>query len=304
MKYNILKEIAGENGCDVFENEAMSRHTSFKIGGDADVFLKISNKISLLNVLKYINKERLPYYLIGNGCNLLVCDEGFRGVIIKLAGGEFSNISLKDDVITCGSGVKLSAVCLFAAKNSLSGIEFMWGIPASVGGAVFMNAGAFGGEIKDILVSCEHVDKNLKEIKLSKDGLKNFGYRTSFYTNTENIIIKAFFKLKKSNYTEIKAKMNDFLHRRKAKQPLNYPNAGSIFKRPEGYFVGALLDECGLRGRRVGGAQISLKHSGFIVNTGKATCNDVLNLIKLIQYEVFLKKSVVLELEIKTLNNS
>ncbi|MDR0404967.1 MAG: UDP-N-acetylmuramate dehydrogenase [Oscillospiraceae bacterium] len=303
MDYNFLIKLAKNCGCNVRLNEPMSHHTSFKIGGNADVFLFVNSTDSLKKILQHLLTNKLPYYILGNGCNLLVCDQGFRGVIIKLC-GDFLKISLLDDnIISCGSGAKLSKLCCFAAKNSLSGLEFAWGIPATVGGAVFMNAGAYEGEIKDVLIACEHVDKKLNEVRLEKNELTGFGYRTSVYSSNKNIITTAVFKLKKANQDEIRQKMNKLFERRKIKQPLEYPSAGSTFKRPLGHFVGKLVESSGLRGKRIGGAQVSSKHGGFIVNVGGATCEDVLNLISLVKEEVLRKTGVVLEEEIKILKN-
>jgi UDP-N-acetylmuramate dehydrogenase len=250
--------------------------------------------------LHCINKEKIPYYLIGNGSNLLVNDAGFRGVVLMLS-GEFFDIALLDEnTIICGAGTKLSKLCLFALNNSLSGLEFLWGIPASVGGAVFMNAGAYGGEIKDVLLSCSYItpdgtekERGAKELELA--------YRESVFMRNKNIISSAKFKLHKAEKQAIQSQMNAFFERRKEKQPLNYPSAGSIFKRPPGNYAGTLIASCGLKGLSIGGAQISEKHAGFIVNTGTATCEDVLNLIKLVQDEVFKKSGVVLEKEIMVL---
>ncbi|MDR1467149.1 MAG: UDP-N-acetylmuramate dehydrogenase [Oscillospiraceae bacterium] len=303
MNYDFLVDIAKSYDCKILLNEPMCKHTSFKIGGSADVFLFVNSLRALKKILLYIFDNQIPYYVLGNGCNLLVPDEGFRGVILKLS-GDFLKISLvKEDIISCKSGVKLSELCRFAAKHSLSGLEFAWGIPATVGGAVFMNAGAYDGEIKNVLISCVHVDDNLKEVTLNKDELVNFGYRTSVYSTNKNIITTAVFKLKISNRNEIQRKMDTLFNRRKDKQPMDYPSAGSIFKRPTGYFVGKLIDDCGLRGTSIGGAKISDKHSGFIVNTGGATCEDVVNLINLAKNRVLKNSGVALDTEIKILKN-
>jgi UDP-N-acetylmuramate dehydrogenase len=221
--------------------------------------------------------------------------------VIKFS-GEFSEIKLEpENIISCGSGVKISQLCLFALKNSLSGVEFLWGIPASVGGAIFMNAGAYGGEMKDILISCEHITPS-GEYEVLKNEEVKLGYRESIYMKSGNIITAAKLKLERSDKESIKEKMDVFLKRRKEKQPLNFCNAGSIFKRPPGYYAGTLISECGLKGVSIGGAMVSEKHAGFIVNKGNAKCKDVLELIRLIQTEVYNQKGVHLEPEIRILN--
>jgi len=300
MDYKNLKKLAEKENCIVLEDEPMFKHTSFKIGGKAKLLIKIKNKQSLSEIFNYILQEKIKYFILGTGCNLLVSDVGFNGVILKLS-GEFKEINLlKNNIISCGAGAKLGELCLFALKNSLTGLEFAWGIPASIGGAVYMNAGAYGGEIKDIFFSSEHLTcENKEEVYFLKD--MKFNYRHSVYMENDNLITRVKFKLNSGNKEEIKNKMDELLKRRKEKQPLGLPNAGSVFKRPSGNFAGTLIDSCGLRGKKIGGAQVSEKHCGFIVNTGNATCDDVLNLIKFIQDEVLKKKNILLEPEIRIL---
>ena len=298
--YNeVIKAISDLNfNLTVWRNEPMSKHTSFKIGGDADIFITVNSISDLAKVIEVLNNFNVPFFIIGNGSNLLISDKGIRGAVIKL-GGEFSNIKLVDDnTIECGAGVLISKLCSFACQNSLSGLEFAYGIPGTVGGAVFMNAGAYGSEMKDVMLSAksltfygEIINRSAEEMELS--------YRKSIYRQVDEIILSAKLELKKGDKLHIKEKMNEFIARRKEKQPLEYPNAGSVFKRPVGNFAGTLIQTCGLKGKKIGGAMVSEKHSGFIINTGNATCEDVVKLIDHIKATVFEKSNIALECEVE-----
>ena len=288
-----LKRLS-DNGVKFVLNEPMSRHTTFKIGGNAEVFVSIYSTEELIFVIKSANEFRVPYFVLGAGSNLLVSDNGIEGAVIKLCG---EDIKTDGDEITCLASVKLSKVCVSALENSLTGLEFAYGIPGSVGGAVFMNAGAYGGEMSQVVKSAECVD-NLGNIKtVSAEDMK-FGYRTSVFKNSSFVITKVTFKLNKGETNEIKSKMSDLLNRRKEKQPLEYPSAGSTFKRPEGYFAGTLIEKNNLKGVSCGGAQVSGKHAGFVIHTGNATAKDVKNLIKKIQDTVYKNDGVHLETEV------
>ena len=235
---------------------------------------------------------------IGNGSNLLINDNGFYGIVFKLD-GDFKQISIVDEnTIKCGTGTTLAKLCKFALDHNLSGLEFAWGIPGSVGGAAFMNAGAYGGEMKDVLEASAYIapDGTLGTFTAEE---MNLSYRHSVYSENNYIITSITVKLKPDSYEAIRGRMDDFMGRRKDKQPLEYPSAGSVFKRPEGYYAGGLIEECGLKGCQIGGAQVSEKHAGFIINKGGAACEDVCGLIKHIQDTVFEKKGVLLECEIK-----
>mgnify|MGYP004588686755 FL=1 len=293
-----LKEYCETAGCAYLENEPMSAHTTFRIGGKADVFIKPASEEVLKGVLAALKETGVPYYCIGGGSNLLVSDFGIRGAALYTGG--FSDMALLDGcVIECGAGVKLSRMCSFALENSLSGCEFAWGIPGTVGGAVYMNAGAYGGEVKDIIVSARHMTPDGEIEEVSAENLK-LGYRTSVYDKNKNVILSAKFKLHPGDKNEIREKMDDLLARRKDKQPIDLPSAGSTFKRPEGHFAGALIEQCGLKGTAVGGAMVSEKHAGFVVNAnGEATCSEVLRLIELVKNTVFEKTGVLLEPEVK-----
>lgn len=284
-------------GCEARKYEPMSKHTSFKIGGNADVYIKVNNLSKLSTILKECQASDVDYMILGNGSNLLVSDDGIRGVVIRLD-GDFRKITLLDDTtIFCGAGATLAYLCKFALNCGLSGLEFAWGIPGTVGGAVFMNAGAYDGEMKDVVHSVSHISPSGEIGRTEKENM-NFGYRTSVYRSNNMIITGVTLKLKKGNPDEIRAKMDDYMSRRSTKQPLEYPSAGSVFKRPEGNFAGALIEQCGLKGKTCGGAQVSEKHAGFIINKSNATSKDVRDLIGEIQKTVSEKTGYNLECEL------
>lgn len=293
----IFCEKAEGCGCVLLMDEPMSRHTTFKIGGPAEIFVEAKSVQSLKCVVSSAIESQIKYMLLGNGSNILVSDSGIEGAVITL-GGEFKEIRLvSEDTIACGSGVTLSKLSSFALENSLEGLEFSWGIPGTVGGAVYMNAGAYGGEIKDVLKTCRCMtEKGNIEVLSGCDC--NFGYRNSIFKQNRWTVLDCTFKLKKGKKEDIKAKMDDFMGRRTSKQPLEYPSAGSVFKRPEGNFAGTLIEQCGLKGVSVGGACVSEKHAGFIVNKGGATCSDVCRLIELVQKTVKEKTGYQLEREL------
>lgn len=249
-------------------------------------------------VIGFCSENGIRFLPVGNGSNLLVSDNGINACVICFS-GDYSEVRLEgEDVIFAQSGAPLMKLCRFALQNSLSGLEFAYGIPGSCGGAAFMNAGAYGGEMKDVLFRCEHIDKNGNKGFLEGDALE-LSYRHSAYYENGCTITGIYVKLKKGNKEEIKAKMQDLISRRREKQPLEYPSAGSTFKRPPGYFAGSLIEECGLKGKTVGGAQVSEKHAGFVINKGGATCADVLELCSFCSDTVYKKKGVKLEMEIR-----
>lgn len=293
-----IKQLAIDNGCEFRENEPMSRYTTFKIGGNAQLLVFVPNISALKAILMQCDEEKIPVFILGKGSNLLVSDKGIEGVVIKLDGG-FKKITLvDDDTVYCGAAASLASVCRFALENGLSGLEFAWGIPGSAGGAAYMNAGAYGGEMKDVLINCNHITKSGETGSLSGEELK-LSYRHSVYCENENIITGISLRLHKDSKAEINRRMDDYMQRRKDKQPLDYPSAGSVFKRPEGYFAGTLIQDSGLKGASVGGAMVSTKHAGFIINTGGAKCSDVLSLIEHIKATVKDKFGVELECEVK-----
>ena len=276
-------------------NEPMARHTTFRVGGPADVFAE-PEAHELLDLVKYLKESGTKYTVIGNGSNLLVGDKGIRGVVVSLGDG-IADIDLDKGLILAGAGAMLSRVASFAAENSLAGMEFASGIPGSVGGAVAMNAGAYGGEMKDIVLYVNAIHDG-EFVKYSCEEM-DFSYRHSRILGTEDIVTGVAIKLEPGTEEEIRAKMADFNGRRADKQPINLPSAGSTFKRPEGFFAGKLIEDAGLRGYRVGGACVSEKHCGFVVNDQNATAADIKQLIEDVQKKVFEDAGVHLETEVR-----
>lgn len=298
--YNDIITICENIGCEYLTDAVLKNYTSFKIGGKADLMVFPDSEEKIISVLKEIKKSSIPHLIIGKGSNMLISDSGFRGVVINTC--RFDKISLIDDeTIYCQSGASLSRLCRFALENSLTGLEFAFGIPGTAGGAAYMNAGAYGGEMKDVLVSCEHLSSDGIINRYSGDVL-DLSYRHSVYSDSDLFILSLTLKLKKGNVDEIKTHMDELMAKRKDKQPLDYPSAGSTFKRPEGYFAAALLDECGLKGYTVGGAQVSDKHAGFVINKGNATAEDVKKLIDYCQKTVMKNKGILIEPEIKIID--
>lgn len=280
-------------------NEPMSNHTTFKLGGVADVLVMPQTTEELVACIKYAKKEDMPITIVGNGSKLLVLDGGIRGMVIKLA-SKFASATFDGEVIHALSGISLPYLAGLAKKNGLSGLEFACGIPATLGGAIFQNAGAYDGDMSKVVEEVTYLDEECNLKTITKDKLQ-FGYRSSFFKTNKNkgyVIVSAKLRLKKGNLEEIENLMNENTEKRRSKQPLEYPSAGSVFKRPEGYFVGKLVDDAGLKGKHIGGAEVSVKHSGFIINKGNATSKDVTDLIELIKKEVFEKFGVRLEEEI------
>lgn len=288
-----LRAIAPET----LENEPMSQHTTFRIGGPADYFVSVRSEKQLQDLIEFSERENLPYFVMGNGSNLLVSDSGIRGLVIEL-GKEFCEIKADGTKIYAQAGAMLSRVASVAMNNCLSGMEEISGIPGTLGGAVYMNAGAYGGEISSIIETVNYLDSDGK-IKTARCDECEFGYRTSIFEKGDKVIVSAVLSLSNGNQDEIKAKMADYTCRRKTKQPLQYPSGGSTFKRPEGHFAGALIEEAGLKGFSVGGAQISELHAGFVINKGGATATDVLAVVRHAQETVWEKFGVRLETEIK-----
>ncbi|MBQ7046495.1 MAG: UDP-N-acetylmuramate dehydrogenase [Oscillospiraceae bacterium] len=291
-----LSALCNDYGCEIKTDEPLYPHTTFRIGGKCRALVAINSTEALLKISDYLISENIRYFVLGRGSNVIVSDEGFDGVILLLS-KSFSEIRLLNDTdIYCTAGASLRDVCLVALENSLEGMEFAFGIPGTCGGALFMNAGAYGGEIKDIIASAHYLENGeIHEIKAEDMDLS---YRHSvFAENTDRIITDMVFRLKKGDKSEIKARMDDFMERRRSKQPLEYPSAGSTFKRPEGSFASLLIDQCGLKGMSVGDAQVSEKHSGFVINKGNATCRDVLELCDKVRYIVLEKTGYTLELE-------
>ena len=294
-KYDKLEEIVGKD--KVKYNEKMSKYTTMKVGGPCDCIVFPDEISKIKEVIYFCKNENITFFVIGNGSNLLVKDEGIHGVVIKL-GHRFGKIEIDGEYILAYAGATMPTLSQLAKKNSLKGLEFACGIPGTIGGGVKMNAGAYGSQISDILYEVTYMDER-EEIKTIKNKDCSFGYRKSIFTiNPNYVILSAKFKLERGNIDEIENKMKENSLARKTKQPLEYPNFGSVFKRPEGYFVGKLVDDAGLRGYKIGGAQVSTKHTGFIVNVDNATCKDVLDLIGYVQTTVYNKFNVKLTPEV------
>lgn len=300
MNNELLIKFAKETEIPFSENEMLSAHTTFKIGGPAEVFASPRNAGQVSAAVRFCKENGVKLFPLGKGSNLLVSDEGASGIVLHF-GRDMSEMRLLDEeTIYCEAGASLAKLCGFALENSLTGLEFAYGIPGSVGGAVFMNAGAYGGEIKDVILYAEHIDENGERAVFEGDALE-MSYRHSVYSSKKYIITSAVFRLKKGDKAEIKAKMDELLGKRFDKQPMDKPSAGSTFKRPEGAFASALIDQCGLKGFTVGGAQVSEKHAGFVINKGGATCADVLELIKQVQDKVKTDTGFTLEPEVEIL---
>ncbi len=278
------------------KNEPLSRHTTFKIGGPAKLFFTPENPEQIYSIICYCRQNNVPYYILGNGSNVLFSDAGFNGAIINIY-NSMNDIKIEDETVYAMSGALLSKIAAQARDAALTGMEFAAGIPGTLGGAVVMNAGAYGGEMKDIIryVDILEPDGTIKKYECDE---MEFGYRKSIVTSGE-IVLGAMLGLKKSDKNAIAAEMDRLKQLRVSKQPLEYPSAGSTFKRPEGYFAGKLIDDSGLRGYRVGDAMVSEKHCGFVINCGNATCSDVLTLIKDVQNTVMEKFGVSLIPEVK-----
>ena len=279
-------------------NAPMKEHTTFKIGGAADVLIFPSSAQEVTKIFKLIDEFKISCTILGNGSNVLVLDNGIRGAVVKFSSKFFGNIRLDGTKIIASAGAKLKDVSNFAAENNLSGLEFAVGIPGSIGGAVFMNAGAYNGEMKNVVAQVSAVSRD-GELKIFSGEELNLGYRQSIFQTNGCAICEVELNLNYGNVDEIKAVMADFTQRRESKQPLELPSAGSTFKRPKGYFAGTLIDNTGLKGLRVGGAMVSEKHAGFVVNVGNATAADVLNLIAEVKRRVQEVHGVTLTPEVR-----
>lgn len=288
--------------CVVRYDEPLKSHTTFKIGGNCIALIEPREISDIIEAVKICRKNNIKFFVIGNGSNLLVPDEGYNGVIIKLK-SEFSKIEVEGDYLIVNSGAKLSEVYPIAYENSLTGFEFASGIPGTIGGAIFMNAGAYGGEMKDIVESVEVLDLDNFELKELKNEDLDFSYRKSIIQRKNYIITSIKLKLKNGNKEEINAVYEDLRDRRNSKQPLNFGSAGSTFKRPEGHFASKLIEDAGLKGYHINDAWVSEKHSGFIVNKGNASFKEVMELIEYVQKVVFEKFGVKLETEVRILKD-
>ena len=302
MNTEIIKKFCDLLGEErVFTGEAMSRHTTFKIGGPADYFLMPDKDTDVGRIVKICKESAIPYFILGNGSNLLVGDGGYRGAVIQIY-KNMSAVTVEGTEITVQAGALLSSVAAAAKNAALTGFEFAGGIPGTMGGAVVMNAGAYGGEMKDVLTEVTVMDEEGEIVTLPADKLE-LGYRTSIIKTAGYIVLEAKLQLKEGNPEVIRETMKDLTIRRTTKQPLEYPSAGSTFKRPEGYFAGKLIMDSGLAGYQVGGAQVSEKHCGFVINAGGATARDVRTLMDNVRDIVYKKYGVTLEPEVKFLGD-
>lgn len=301
-KYSALLNLAEEynrehgNTIEIKQNEPMSRHTSFKIGGNADLYIIPHDMDALVETVRILKETETKRYFLGNATNVLFDDAGFRGAVVSL--GNICAIKVIENRIVAEAGASLNLVCKTARDKELSGLESAYGIPGSIGGAVFMNAGAYGGEMSQVIAQSTYLsldDMTVHTIPLSAH---EYGYRESVYRHNNWLVLSAVLELQKGEYDKINAAMNDYMSRRIEKQPLEYPSAGSVFKRYPGRYTGQMIEECGLKGYSIGGAQVSEKHAGFIVNKGGATSADVLALIEHIKNEVYKKFDCRIECEV------
>lgn len=289
--------------CDIFYDEPLCNHCTFKIGGNAEILVVPKNEKSLCSILTFIKNNKIPLHTLGNGSNVLISDKGLRGITLKMMNGLTDIIYLGDGIIGCSAGVSLKKLCMFAYEHSLTGLEFAYGIPGSVGGALYMNAGAYNGAMKDVLLSVRSVDIDTSlpcETKLED---LTYEYRNTSFMKNKNIITAGYFKLSNGDKDIILSKMEELLSKRRSSQPLEYPSAGSTFKRPEIGYAAAHIDQCGLKGTTVGGASVSTKHAGFVINNNNATFNDVIELMNIIQKTVYEQHSVMLEPEVEILKD-
>ena len=291
----MIESLCIESGTAFERNALLKQHCSMKIGGACDILVKPADETILSKLLSLCRNENIPFFVLGRGSNVLFSDKGFRGAVI-LIGQEMGGISVSGNEITAGAGAALNAVCCAALENSLSGAENLYGIPGSVGGALFMNAGAFGSEMKDIAVSCRYIDEQGKLCEMLAEDM-DLSYRHSVFSERNCVITSVRMRFSNGDKAAIKARMDEVMQRRRDKQPLEYPSCGSTFKRPPNAFAAALIEECGLKGFQIGGAQVSEKHSGFVINRGGATSDDVIAVVEHIKKTVREQKGVELECE-------
>ena len=297
--YDKLNNVIAKDS--ILIDEPMSRHTTFRVGGPTDFFVTPKAKEEVRDVIRICKEAGMPYYIIGNGSNLLVSDAGYRGVIVQIY-KEMNEVKVEGDLVKAQAGALLSGIAAKALGAELSGFEFASGIPGTIGGACVMNAGAYGGEMKDVLESVTVLTGEGKIIELGRNELE-LGYRTSVIAKEGYIVLGAVLKLERGNGEKIKTYMDELKEKRVTKQPLEYPSAGSTFKRPEGYFAGKLIEDAGLRGFQVGGAQVSEKHCGFVINRDHATAADIMELMRQVQIRVKENSGVDLEPEVKRLGD-
>lgn len=293
-----LEKFALAQGAEVLHDEPMAKHTTFKIGGPAQLFINPCDMVSTEKIADFACRSGMELLILGNGSNLLVSDQGVPGAVLHLnKGADKITVDEKTHEMTCESGAQLELACIYAKRHNLTGMEWAYGIPGTVGGAVYMNAGAYGGEIKNILRRAAFIGpKGAGQVEGDDSA---FGYRHSPFTGSKDVVTRVVFGLLPGDPQAISVRMDELMQRRHSRQPLEFPSAGSVFKRPSGHYAGTMIEQCGLKGRRVGGAVVSEKHANFILNTGGATCSDVLALIDQVKHEVFRQTGIELESEIK-----
>lgn len=296
MSYNFIKEICCKYGASFSENEPLAEYTSFKIGGECPILVRPNGSDCLCELLKAFKRENCPYRVMGKGSNLLISDNSVDCPVVMIS-SDMGKIKFEGDRVNVGSGAALISVCKEAADRALSGLEFAYGIPGSVGGAVYMNAGAYGGEMKDIVLGCTYADEDGELHQINGEDME-LSYRHSFFSGKPFIITEVEIQLQSGDKKAISEKMSELMGRRRDKQPLEYPSAGSTFKRPEGDFAGRLIEEAGLKGFTVGGAQVSEKHCGFVVNKGSASFEDVIGVISEVKRRVRESSGRELECEV------
>lgn len=290
-----LSDLCSELKCSFIPECSLREYNTFRIGGKCQALVSINSVNSLVRLLSFLKGKNINYQIIGRGSNIIVSDKGYEGVIL-LIGGDFSDIKITGNKVICQSGAKLSSVCLEVQKHGLSGMENLYGIPGTVGGALYMNAGAYGTEISDVIESAEYLDSDGNIYSISESDM-NLSYRHSIFSEKDRIIISAVFRLEKGEPEKIKSAMNECIAKRREKQPLEYPSAGSTFKRPQGSYASLLIEQCGLKGLSCGDAEVSTKHCGFVINKGNASCSDVLELCGKVKSAVKEKTGYILELE-------
>lgn len=290
-----LSEICGRIGCKFSVDCSLSEHTTFRIGGNCRLLIEINSAASAAELVKYLRSNEIKYVVIGKGSNIIASDNGFDGVVLHF-GSDFSDVAIDGTTVRAEAGASLARVCRQAQENGLSGMENLYGIPGTVGGGLYMNAGAYGTEMKDVVVSAEYIDENGELKTMSADDM-SLSYRHSVFSERSCIITSVTFALTEGESEKINEAMTECMNKRVSKQPLDYPSAGSTFKRPQGSYASLLIEQCGLKGLTVGGAQVSEKHSGFVINKGGATCADVLELCRIVKERVLEATGYSLELE-------
>lgn len=300
MNIEQLEHICKNLGAKTERQAITAPYTTFKIGGPCDLLVKVNSEQTLAESIVFCRKNKIPYTILGNGSNVLISDKGVRGVVFVLK-EEFRSVKVEGNTIICDAGASLFDICRKALEHSLTGLEFAYGIPGTAGGALFMNAGAYGGEMKDVVSSCRYLDLDGNPVEIENKDM-DLSYRHSIFCVKHYCITQVTFTLEKGDKDQIKERMETLMQRRKTMQPLEYPSAGSTFKRPANDYAARLIEQCGLKGLTCGGAQVSTKHSGFVINHNHATSDDILELIQKIQERVYSETGITLECEMRVIS--